>query len=131
MTDELIAQLFDFGALGLFAGFLIYLYFNQQKRLDAVLEQFKVQLKEIEIGHEERVGIMRERYDVVIREIRAEGNDALRECMTQRDALVAKLGDQIEANTRLMSEALVKQNVAMSKLDEGLAEMRRYRDRDR
>jgi hypothetical protein len=128
MPDDIFSQLFDFGALGLFAGFLIWQHLGMQKRLDLMVQKFQEQLREIESKHEERVEIMRGRYDVVIDKVRAEGAEQLRECLTTRDELITKLGDQVEENARAVGQALIKQDVALSKLDEGLTEMRLQRE---
>lgn len=128
MPDDMLSQLFDFGALGIFAGFLIWQHLGMQKRLDAMVERFQEQLREIESKHEGRVEVMRGRYDAVIDKVRAEGAEQLRECLTSRDELITKLGDQVEENARAVGQALVKQDVALAKLDEGLSEMRLQRE---
>ena len=51
MMDTLIPQLLDFGALGMFAGFLIWLNARSQKRLDEMSEQFQKTLKAQEEAH--------------------------------------------------------------------------------
>jgi hypothetical protein len=124
MSEEIFAQLFDFGALGLFAGFLIWQHLGMQKRLDAVVERFQEQLREIEAQHEARVEVMRERYDLVIDKIRDEGAAQLQGCMHSRDALTSKLGDQIVDNAKAVAHAMIKQDTVLTKLDEGLTEMR-------
>jgi hypothetical protein len=127
VPDDLIPHLLDFGALGLFAGFLIWQYVTQQKRLDkrdakqakaaeareeeargretaareqtleqavafqALIDSFATSLKTAEEAHDARVITMRERYDVVIREVRAEGAERLAECLRSRDELAASL----------------------------------------
>ena len=111
----------------MFAGFLIWQHLGMQKRLDTMVEKFQEQLREIEKGHEDRVEIMRGRYDAVIKEVRAEGAQQLRECLNQRDELIDKLGDQIEDNAKAVATALMKQDLALSKLDEGLSEIRMHR----
>ena len=128
MPEDLFSQLFDFGALGLFAGFLIWQHLGMQKRLDKMVERFQEQLREIEEKHEERVEIMRGRYDVVIDKVRAEGQQQLRECLATREELISKLGDQIEGNAKTIGQALIKQDVALAKPDEGLNEMRLRRE---
>ena len=129
MTDALISQLFDFGSLGLFAAFLIYQHLGMQKRLDGLTSGFQSQLKEIEKAHEDRIEIMRGRYDVVIERVRAEGAEALQHCMAQRDELIAKLGEQIDEIAKKMDTSMIKQEVALAKIDEGLDEIRRERER--
>jgi len=142
MSENIFAQLFDFGALGIFAGFLIWQHLGMQKRLDAMVEGFQEQLREIETRHETRVEVMRERYDLVINKVRAEGAAQLRECLTSRDVVISKVGSQVADNSVVMAQlqvqvqdnssalahALVKQDTALSKLDEGLTEMRLRRE---
>ena len=128
MPEDVFSQLFDFVALGVFAGFLIWQHLGMQKRLDKMVERFQEQLREIEAKHEERVEIMRGRYDVVIDKVRAEGQQQLRECLATRDELITKLGDQVEDNAKAVAQALIKQDVALAKLDEGLTEMRLQRE---
>ena len=127
MPDDILASLLDFGALGLFSGFLIWHHLGMQKRIDTMVEKFQGQLREIERAHEERVEKMRERYDAVIDKVREQGDEQLRQCLTTRDELITKLGDQIEDNAKSISTALLKQDVALAKLDEGLTEMRARR----
>jgi uncharacterized iron-regulated protein len=64
--DTLIPQLLDFGALGMFAGFLIWLNARSQKRLDEMVDQFQKTLKEQEAAHGEAEEIIRSRYDTII-----------------------------------------------------------------
>ena len=129
MTDALISQLFDFGALGMFAAFLIYQHLGMQKRLDALTSGFQTQLKEIETTHEGRIEIMRGRYDEVIERVRSEGAESLQHCMDQRDELIAKLGEQIDEIGKKMDTSMLKQEVALAKIDEGLDEIHRERIR--
>ena len=70
MTDELVSQLVDFGALGLFSGFLVYQFLQMQRRLDKLVESFQKQVREINDDFDARVERMRARYDVVITDIR-------------------------------------------------------------
>ena len=70
MTDQLISQLVDFGALGLFSGFLVYQFIQMQKRLDNLVERFQEQVNAIGEDFDKRVEDMRARYDVVITDIR-------------------------------------------------------------
>ena len=97
MTDALLAQLADFGALGLFAAFLLYQHFSMQKRLDALVEKFQQQLDKINEDYDSRTEKLRERYDTVIA-----GKEAVTE--TIRVSLVAV----IEENARKLDTAIAK-----------------------
>jgi len=108
MTDELIAQLFDFGALGLFAGFLIYLYLGMQKRMDALVSAFQSQLRDIQSRCDDQEEKLRDRYDNVIAKTE-DDKAALRDNMIRA----------IEENARKLDSAL-------EKLDTGLGEMQAH-----
>jgi hypothetical protein len=110
MTDTLISQLLDFGALGIFAGFLIWQHLGMQKRLDKLTGSFQAQLKEIDDGYERRVEIMRERCDDTIKE--------------QRDKADEDQRLQTEMTLKVHAEVVTKLDAAVSKLDLGLNEMR-------
>ena len=112
MTDELIAQLFDFGALGLFAGFLIYLYLGMQKRLDSLVEKFQEQLQDIQTRCDEQEEKLRDRYDAVI--VKTE---------EEKSALRDKVVTSVTDNAR-------KLDTALEKLDQGLNEMRDHYRRE-
>lgn len=122
MTDALLSQLLDFGALGIFAGFLIWQHLGMQKRLDTLVDRFQDQLKEIDDGYERRIEIMRERYDRVITTIRAECRESENSLIMQRDALQTTLGELAKSSDKKLDEAL-------NKLDKGLDTMaRKYED---
>ncbi len=100
MSDSIISQLFDFGALGAFAAFLVWQHLGMQKRLDTLTEKFQeqmsnlvdkfqAQLKEIENRHEERIEIMRARYDSVIDGYRNEALECQKQMTETRQELVA------------------------------------------
>ena len=102
MTDALLSQLFDFGALGVFAGFLIWQHLGMQRRLDSLTSSFQEQLREMDKLHDERIDDVRRRYGDVVENMRQET------AQMQRD-IVQKL------------------DIALRKLDEGLDEARRIR----
>tara|TARA_A100001515_G_scaffold17685_2_gene12709 strand:+ start:251 stop:568 length:318 start_codon:yes stop_codon:yes gene_type:complete len=84
MTDQIISQVLDFGALGSFAAFLVWQHVNMQKKFEKLVVSFQTQLKEIDSGYERRIEIMRERYDKVISDIR-------QECRNKEDALLSQV----------------------------------------
>ena len=66
MDTEFIKSLVDFGALGMFAGFLIWLNTKTQKRLDELSERFISTTKDIETAHEAAEELIRQRYDAIV-----------------------------------------------------------------
>ena len=70
MSDAILQALLDYGSLGLFSGFLAWQFLQMQKRLDALVESFQSQVREINDDFDKRVEGMRQRYDIVINDIR-------------------------------------------------------------
>lgn len=89
--EAILDQLMAGGHLGLFAAFLVWQFIALQKRLDKLVESFQGQLKDISDGYDSRLIAMRDRYDIVIKEARAERDADAREFMTTR----AKIQEQI------------------------------------
>ena len=89
--EAIIDNLLAGGHLGLFAAFLVWQFIALQKRLDKLVESFQGQLKDINDGYDERLLAMRDRYDTVISEARAERDADAREFMATR----AKIQEQI------------------------------------
>jgi len=102
VTDTLISQLLDFGALGIFAGFLIWQHLGMQKRLDTLVESFQTQLRDIQDREDAQEERLRDRYDAVIAKYDSE-------------------------RTQLQSDIVSKLDTALVKLDEGLKELDRKR----
>ena len=116
MPENIVSQLLDFGALGIFAGFLIWQHLGMQKRLDKLVTNFQSQLKDIDDSFEHRVDVMRERYDVVIQGIRKECRDNEEKVIAQRDALQDGLVELVKEGDR-------KLDVALEKIEIGLKAM--------
>lgn len=108
MTDTLISQLLDFGALGIFAGFLIWQHLGMQKRLDGLVEKFQGQLREIDDGFEARVETMRARYDVVYERLMAQCKDEKAVLAADRDSLRNELSETVKDSDRKLTTALEK-----------------------
>tara|TARA_Y100001972_G_scaffold77551_1_gene94249 strand:+ start:273 stop:584 length:312 start_codon:yes stop_codon:yes gene_type:complete len=89
--EAIIDNLLAGGHLGLFAAFLVWQFIALQKRLDKLVESFQGQLKDISDGYDSRLIAMRDRYDIVIKEARAERDADAREFMATR----AKIQEQI------------------------------------
>jgi DNA anti-recombination protein RmuC len=106
MSGEFFTELLDFGALGLFAGFLVWLYVGMQKRMDALVDRFQDQLNQINADYDDRVDKMRERLMAMSAHK-----------VTDIKAAVVSVEDQVEKNAQKLDSALVK-------LDEGLKAMK-------
>tara|TARA_R100000152_G_C6658819_1_gene98285 strand:+ start:136 stop:591 length:456 start_codon:yes stop_codon:yes gene_type:complete len=65
--ESMFEILLDHGSLGLFAAFLIWLYTDMQKRMDALVDRFRDQLEKSRIDQKNDVEELRKRYDAVIK----------------------------------------------------------------
>jgi DNA anti-recombination protein RmuC len=124
VEEALLNTLTDYGALGLFAGFLIYLYLGMQKRMDSLVEKFQDQLDKINTNYDDRIEKMRERYEVVITGLRTEASDVQKDLIALRERTHEEVVEQINDNAR-------KLNTALEKLDLGLGEMRKHYEESR
>lgn len=131
MSDSIISQLFDFGALGAFAAFLVWQHLGMQKRLDTLTEKFQEQmsnlvdkfqsqLKEIEDRHEERIEVMRSRYDGVIDGYRQEALD----CQKQMAECRRELIEVVQGNSKVLVENREMLENIGEGVQAGLSEMR-------
>lgn len=105
MTDSIIQELIQGGAMGLFAGFLAWQHVSNVKRNDTLVQKFQEQIDKLRDEQEERIEVMRGRYDAIVEKYQ-----------TQKDTLqqgIAVKVDTIVANTEL----------SLKKLDEGLEQM--------
>ncbi len=94
MTDALLNTLLDYGALGLFAAFMVWQHLSMTKRQheeqkassersDAMQTRFEEKLSELAAKYEAREESLRERYDNVVREYQ-ERNEDVRESVLTR-----------------------------------------------
>ena len=105
MTDDIINELIQGGAMGLFAGFLAWQHVANTKRNDALVQKFQEQIDKLREEQEERIEVMRGRYDAVIEKYQS-----------QKDSL------QNDIATKITS-LITNTEKALDKLDEGLEQM--------
>lgn len=117
MTESIINQLIQGGAMGLFAAFLVWQHLGMQKRLDHLVERFTEQLDKINADYDDRIDKMRVRYDAVIQDGRKELGDAQRDFARIRESVQADVSERLSENAR-------KLDTALEKLDDGLREIR-------
>ena len=106
VTDSVVAQLFDFGALGIFAAFLVWQYMGMQKRLDGLVARFTEQLDKINTDYDERIEGMRVRYDAVINQLRDENAQGQREFFRMRQEVQSEVVERLNENARKLDDAL-------------------------
>ena len=86
--EPLFTNLMEFGAMGLFAAFLVWQHLNMQKRLDSLLEKFQIQLTNIQEKAESNEDKLRARYDLVLEQYRSEKS-------TFRESVAAQVSNSI------------------------------------
>lgn len=67
MEGGITEILLEYGALGLFAAFLVWQHLSMQKRFDALVDKFQKQLEKMRGEQKEDIEEMRLRYDKVIK----------------------------------------------------------------
>tara|TARA_R100000458_G_C8207551_1_gene196108 strand:+ start:414 stop:743 length:330 start_codon:yes stop_codon:yes gene_type:complete len=108
MSEDILSSLLDFGALGIFAGFLIWQHLGMQKRLDRLIEEFHKELKRIDDSFDARAELIRERYEAVITSIR-------RERSSERDKLQDKIAELQRELLSRERESLINMKLDRSK----------------
>jgi archaellum component FlaC len=117
MTESIINQLIQGGAMGLFAAFLVWQHLGMQKRLDHLVERFTEQLDKINTDYDDRIEKMRVRYDTVIEGGRKQLADAQREFSHIRETVQTDVSERLSDNAR-------KLDSVTEKVDEALREIK-------
>ena len=97
MTDALLNTLLDYGALGLFAAFMVWQHLTMTKRqhedqkvaagrADAMQTRFEEKLSELAEKYETREEALRARYDGVVKDYQERNEDV-------RESVLHKLSD--------------------------------------
>ena len=69
MEEAVLQTLTDYGALGLFAGYLAWQQNKLQQALQSLTLRFQKQIDSLQDRHEQREDTMRARYDAVIADL--------------------------------------------------------------
>ena len=69
MEEAVLQTLTDYGALGLFAGYLAWQQNKLQQALQSLTLRFQKQIDSLQERHEQREDTMRARYDAVIADL--------------------------------------------------------------
>jgi len=119
--DDISSILLEQGSLGLFAAFLIYQFFQMNKRLDKRNENFMEQLDKIKAANKEEINELRDRYDTVI----SSYNDERTQIRINLAERIAKVQEKIETlpfeNLQIQIEAIsLGQRANQAILDKGM-----------
>tara|TARA_R100000152_G_C6666639_1_gene104070 strand:- start:235 stop:669 length:435 start_codon:yes stop_codon:yes gene_type:complete len=119
--DDISSILLEQGSLGLFAAFLIYQFFQMNKRLDKRNENFMEQLDKIKAANKEEINELRDRYDTVI----SSYNDERTQIRINLAERIAKVQEKIETlpfdSLQIQIEAIsLGQRANQAILDKGM-----------
>ena len=92
MEDAILQTLTDYGALGLFAGYLAWQQNKLQQALQSLTLRFQKQIDTLQDRHEQREDAMRARYDNVIADLNRH-RDSMSSEMT---AALTRSADKLE-----------------------------------
>ena len=92
MEQAILQTLMDYGALGLFAGYLAWQQNKLQTALQTLTQSFQDQIGSLQTRHEEREDTMRARYDAVIADLNSH-RDAMAQDMV---AALTRSADKLE-----------------------------------
>ena len=115
MDPELVNTLTDFGALGLSAGFIAWLYVKMQHRLDAMVGKFQEQIDAMQDRCDKRENELRSRYDAVIENYNSE-----------RDLLLQGVTQQMKETALILRELKEGVEHVGNHVTTGLSEMRQH-----
>ena len=99
MEQAILQTLMDYGALGLFAGYLAWQQNKLQTALQSLTKRFQEQIDSLQERHEAREDTMRSRYDVVIEGLNAEAKQQrgnMVEVLTRSTDKLEDLEDQVK-----------------------------------
>ena len=119
--DSVSSALLEYGAMGIFAAFLVWQHLSMQKRSDAMIEKFQSQLKEIMNTHKVELDNMRARYDQVIEkhqqnyeQIRALIADKIAEVDRDTDSIIDILREmQSEKKLKELAKQMASEDIKL------------------
>jgi len=105
VEDAILQTLMDYGALGLFAGYLAWQQNKLQQALQSLTLRFQKQIDTLQERHEQREDTMRARYDTVIADL-LRHRDSMSKDMTAALTRSADKLEDLESQVREMRTAL-------------------------
>lgn len=105
MEDAILQTLMDYGALGLFAGYLAWQQNKLQQALQSLTLRFQKQIDSLQERHEQREDTMRGRYDTVIADLNRHRDSMSQDMVAALTRSADKLED-LESQVREMRVAL-------------------------
>lgn len=85
--------LLEYGALGIFAAFLVWQHLSMQKRFDRMVEKFQLQLEKLRTEQKDDIEEMRGRYDKVINSYNSERTEVRVNLSDKISKVVQRIND--------------------------------------
>ena len=86
MEDAIINTVLDYGALGIFAGFMVWQHITMQKRQREDQAASSERVDKLQTRFEEREEALRDRYDTVVKDYQDRHDEV-------RDTIIQRLGE--------------------------------------
>jgi len=114
MEMGILDALLEYGSMGLFAAFLVWQHLSMQKRFDALVDKFQIQLTGFQDKSEVNEEKLRERYDKVISQYQEDKTTFRVDVAGQVTEAIRKI-DEVEKNIdALPFETILLQIEALS-----------------
>lgn len=110
MESSIFNVLFEYGSLGIFAGFLVWQHLSMQKRIDSLIEKFQDQLDKIQKTSQENEEKLRTRYDAVITTYQEEKTILKADVVAKMETLQTKVNEikvTVDSNDILVRDSLL------------------------
>ena len=111
--EPLTESLLEFGAMGMFAAFLVWQYLNMQKRFDSLIDRFQEQIEKLRVDQKSEIDDIRDRYDKVITtyneerlQVRTDLSDQMSQVATQMGTMANNMQTLPFDNIQIQIEAL-------------------------
>lgn len=136
MESDILTVFLEYGALGLFAGFLVWQHLSMQKRLDKLVDKFQLQLNSIQDKSEASEDKLRDRYDSVIRQLqddkttfRVNVAEQIVQVMRNIDSLKSHVDSLPFDNMQLQIEAIsLNQRNSHTLLEKGISHINKLEE---
>lgn len=114
MESDVLTVFLEYGALGLFAGFLVWQHLSMQKRFDKLVDKFQGQLEGIQEKSDANEEKLRDRYDTVIRQYQDDKTTFRVNVSGKIDEVIRKINSLKESVDKLPFDGLQIQIEAIS-----------------
>jgi regulator of replication initiation timing len=139
VESTILDAFLEYGSMGLFAGFLVWQHLSMQKRFDKLVERFQGQLEGIQSKSEANEDKLRDRYDVVIKQLQDDKTtfrlnvaEQISEAMRSIESLKIHMDSLPFDNLQIQIEAIaLNQRNSHLILEKGMDQLRKMEEDQR